>query len=390
VNTTVDRILTTHTGSLPRPDDLVPMLYARERGKPVDEATMAGRIREAVADGVQEQLRAGLDVVNDGEASKVMYAVYAQDRLAGFGGQANLDERSRVPLDIADFPRLAETWTFGRSEDGPRFAACDGPIGYRGQEALAADLARLRSALDGAAPEHGAPADAFVSAASPGVVSLFLPNRHYPRHDAYVWAIAEAMKVEYDAIHRAGFVLQLDCPDLAMGRHHRFGADLTPEEFLRVIALHVDAINHATRDIPPERMRMHVCWGNYEGPHHRDVPLGEIVDVVLRARPAGLSVEGANPRHAHEWRVWEETPLPAGKYLIPGVIDSTTNYIEHPMLVAERIVRFARVVGRERVIAGVDCGLATVAGHGPVDPEVAWAKLRSLTEGAALATLELW
>jgi 5-methyltetrahydropteroyltriglutamate--homocysteine methyltransferase len=240
-----------------------------------------------------------------------------------------------------------------------------------------------------AAVASDAPADVFLSAASPGVIALFHPNRHYPRHEDYVWALAEAMREEYEAIHHAGFLLQLDCPDLAAGYHMNPGG-MRQEEFRRAAAFHVAALNHATAAIPPERMRLHLCWGNYEGPHHHDLPLREIVAVILDARPVGLSVEAANPRHGHEWRVWEEVPLPDDKVLIPGVVDTTTNFIEHPELVAERISRFARVVGRERVVAGTDCGFATVAGSARVDPAIAWAKLGALVEGARLASATLW
>jgi 5-methyltetrahydropteroyltriglutamate--homocysteine methyltransferase len=261
--------------------------------------------------------------------------------------------------------------------------ACDGPISYRDTGAVRADVDALRAALDGVAVE-----DAFLSAASPGVVAFFLADRHYGDHEAYLFAIADAMKVEYDEIHRGGLVLQLDCPDLAVTRH-RIGAE-TVDDFRRFVRLHVEAINHATRDIPAEAMRMHVCWGNYEGPHHHDVPLRDILDVVLEARPAAISFEAANPRHAHEWTVFEDVALPDGKVLIPGVLDTTTNYIEHPELVAQRIVRYARLVGRESVIAGTDCGFASFAGSSAVDPAIVWAKLGAMAEGAAIASRELW
>jgi 5-methyltetrahydropteroyltriglutamate--homocysteine methyltransferase len=261
--------------------------------------------------------------------------------------------------------------------------ACDGPIAYRDTDAVRADIDALREALDGVAVE-----DAFLSAASPGVVAFFLADRHYGDHEAYLFAIADAMKVEYDEIHRGGFTLQLDCPDLALTRH-RIGAE-SLDDFRRFVRLHVEAINHATRDIPSEAMRMHVCWGNYEGPHHHDVALRDIVDVVLAARPAAISFEAANPRHAHEWTVFEDVPLPDGKALIPGVLDTTTNYIEHPQLVAQRIVRYAQLIGRENVIAGTDCGFASFAASSSVDPAIVWAKLAAMAEGAALATRELW
>jgi 5-methyltetrahydropteroyltriglutamate--homocysteine methyltransferase len=262
--------------------------------------------------------------------------------------------------------------------------ACDGPIAYRDTDAVRADIEALRAATDGVAGIE----DAFLSAASPGVVAFFLADRHYGDHEAYLYAIADAMKVEYDEIHRAGLLLQLDCPDLAITRH-RIGAE-SLDDFRRFVRLHVEAIDHATRDIPPDALRMHVCWGNYEGPHHRDVPLRDIVDIVLAARPAAVSFEAANPRHAHEWQIFEDVALPEGKVLMPGVLDTTTNYVEHPELVAQRIVRYARLVGRESVIAGTDCGFASFAGSSAVDPRIVWAKLRALADGAELASRALW
>jgi 5-methyltetrahydropteroyltriglutamate--homocysteine methyltransferase len=374
-----DRILTTHTGSLPRPPDLLDALVRRDRGEVLDEAALAARVREAVADSVRRQAAAGIAVVNDGEAGKIGYSTYVTERLTGFGGEA---DPPGPPTDMLEFP---EYLARERGDDGggPAMPACDGPVAYRDTAAVREDIANLRAAVDGAGVE-----DAFLSAASPGVVAFFLRDRHYGDHEAYLLAIADAMKTEYDEIHRAGLVLQLDCPDLAMTRH-RIGAE-TVEDFRRFVALHVRAIDHATRDIPPEGLRMHVCWGNYEGPHHHDVPLREIADVVLGARPAAVSFEAANPRHAHEWRIFEDIALPEGKVIVPGVIDSTTNYIEHPELVAERIARYASLVGRESVIAGTDCGFASFAGSAAVDPAIVWAKLGALAEGAALASRELW
>jgi 5-methyltetrahydropteroyltriglutamate--homocysteine methyltransferase len=373
-----DRILTTHTGSLPRSAGLLDDLLRRDRGEPVDADALATRVRAAVADSVRRQTEAGVAVVNDGEAGKIGYSTYVTERLEGFGGEA---DPPGPPPDMLEFPDY-----LARERDdgaGPAMPACDGPISYRDTDAVRADIANLRAAVDGT----GA-AEAFLSAASPGVVAFFLADRHYGSHEEYLFAIADAMKVEYDEIHRAGLVLQLDCPDLAFTRH-RIGAE-SLEDFRRFVALHVDAIDHATRDIPPEDLRMHVCWGNYEGPHHHDVPLRDIVDIVLGGRPSAISFEAANPRHAHEWRVFEDVKLPEGKALIPGVIDSTTNYVEHPELVAERIARFARLVGRENVIAGTDCGFASFAGSGSVDPAIVWAKLAALGEGAGLASRELW
>lgn len=373
-----ERILTTHTGSLPRPDDLVPLLYAQAAGEAMDDAAFAARVRAAVADVVRQQVDAGLDVINDGEAGKVGYSTYVATRLTGFGGEGNA--LNRGPADLWDFPTFAKR---RQSPSMPR-PACVGPVTYGDQTALRADLNNLKAALDGVSP-----AEVFVSAASPGVISLFLENRYYPSHEQYLMAVADAMKTEYDAIHQAGFLLQLDCPDLAMGRHIQF-PEASLEEFKHHAESHVAALNHALADVPSDRVRMHLCWGNYEGPHHHDVPLREIIGIALTAKPSAISFEGANPRHEHEWRVFEDIELPEDKVLIPGVLDSTTNYIEHPELVAQRIVRYATLVGRERVIAGTDCGFATFAASNTVDPAIAWAKLHALAEGAHLASQQLW
>ena len=371
-----DRILTTHTGSLPRPDDLVTILYAKDKGELQDNAMFEKRVQEAVSDVVRKQIECGVDVVNDGEAGKIGYSTYVKDRLTGFDGQAG-------PLraaDMLEFPEYARR----TSRVAAKRPACTGPVTYKDKDALQKELACFKAALQGVNPE-----EAFVSAASPGVISLFLKNDYYPNHEAYLAALADVMKVEYDAIHQAGFILQVDCPDLAMGRHIQF-ADASVAEFRKMAELHIDALNHALADIPPDRMRLHLCWGNYEGPHHRDVPLRDIIDIVLKARPSGLSFEAANPRHAHEWKVFREFTLPADKVLIPGVLDSTTNYIEHPELVAERICRFAEVVGRENVIAGTDCGFATFAGLSDVDPKITWEKFKAMAEGARIASQQLW
>ena len=372
-----ERILTTHTGSLPRPDDLVTMLYARDKGELQDQAAFETRVREATAEVVRKQIECGVDVVNDGEAGKVGYSTYVKDRLTGFEGAA-------APVraaDLLEFPAYARRALRANRMQRP---ACTGPISYEDKEALQRDIENFKTALQGVEPE-----EAFLSAASPGVISLFLKNDYYPNHEAYLAALAEAMKEEYNAIHQAGFLLQVDCPDLAMGRHIQF-ADASLEEFRRNAELHVEALNHALADIPPERIRLHLCWGNYEGPHHRDVPLHDIIDIVLKARPVAISFEAANPRHAHEWKVFHEFTLPADKVLIPGVLDSTTNYIEHPELVAERLCRFAEVVGRENVIAGTDCGFSTFAGIADVDPGITWAKFCAMAEGARLASQQLW
>jgi 5-methyltetrahydropteroyltriglutamate--homocysteine methyltransferase len=374
------RFLTTHTGSLPRPDDLIRMMFAREEGVPVDVAALGVRIWSAVTEVVGKQVQAGLDIVNDGEFSKPSYATYVKDRLSGFDGTSQ-------PLqyqDLVDFPGMAKRVFGDPGRARRKTPACTGPIAVRDVRAAYTDAENLKSALSSVKTEG-----AFLTAASPGVVSLFFRNDYYPTHEAYLAAIAEAMKPEYEAVAKAGFVLQVDCPDLAMGRHIQY-ASLSVEEFRKKARLHIEALDHALANVPPEQARMHLCWGNYEGPHHYDVPLADILDLVLAARPSAVSFEAANPRHAHEWRVFERIKLPPGKVIIPGVLDSTTNFIEHPELVAERIGRYARLVGRENVIAGTDCGFGTWVGQAAVDPDVVWAKLASMAAGARLATREFW
>jgi len=373
-----DRILTTHTGSLPRPPDLAALLDALDTGAATDPAALEARVRRAVADIVRQQVDAGVDVVSDGEQGKVGYSTYVRHRLTGFDGQSGAAKRA----DWADFPEAA-----ARAERRAAIMrpACNGPIDWKDRTAVGKDVANLRAAVDGAAPT-----EAFMTAASPGVIAHFLQNTHYPSREAYLARLVDVMKEEYDAIHRAGFVLQVDCPDLAMSRHLAF-PELSNAEFVKIAAANVEALNHALRDIPADRLRLHLCWGNYEGPHHRDVPLRDILPVVLKARPHAISLEGANPRHEHEWAVFRDVKLPDDKVLIPGVLDSTTNFIEHPELVAQRIVRYAEVVGRERVIAGSDCGFGTFARANPqVEPEIVWAKLAAMAEGARLATSILW
>lgn len=372
-------ILTTHTGSLPRSRDLQELLRLREEHRPLDQATFTESVRAAVTDVVQQQIAIGLDVINDGEQSRSQYAAYVKERLTGFEGERLI--RARPRLGDSDFPDYVATHQSSTSIPQP---ACTGPIAWKDREALQQDITNLQAAV-GTRPV----AEVFMTAASPGVIATFLPNEYYPTEEAYLYALAEVMKAEYQAIVQAGLLLQIDCPDLAMTRVSQFG-HLTVEEFKDVVALHVDVLNAALDGLPPERMRLHLCWGNYEGPHHHDIPLRDIVDLVLKARPVGISFEGANPRHAHEWKIWQEVRLPEEKVLIPGVLDSTTNFIEHPELVAERIVRYAEVVGRERVIAGTDCGFGTSAWGRKVDAKIAWAKLQSLVEGARLASAALW
>jgi 5-methyltetrahydropteroyltriglutamate--homocysteine methyltransferase len=378
-----DHILTTHTGSLPRPARLLETLRALgddTRPDP-DPDAFAAHVRDAVGEIVARQVEAGVDVVSDGEMSKASYTTYVTERLSGFGGKGQLSGLQ----DMVDYPEWAASAGWDRTDQVVVTPACIGDVAYVDREPLEADLDNLRTAAD-AASAH----DVFVTATSPGIVTHFLENQHYPSHEAYLEALGAALKTEYDAIHAAGFTLQLDCPDLAAGRSNVRFANVSLEDWRRRMAQHIDVLNEATRDIPPEDMRLHLCWGNYEGPHDHDVALGDILDIVLRARPAAIAFEGANPRHAHEWRVFEDVDLPDDKILIPGVIDSTTNYIEHPELIAERILHYANAVGRERVIAGTDCGFATFAGMAPVDPKVVFAKLAALAEGAALASGELW
>ena len=375
-----DRFLTTHTGSLPRPEDLVRAMFAREEGVPVDAARLAARTRAAVAEIVRRQADAGVDVIDDGEMSKPSYATYVKDRLTGFGGASQ-------PLqyrDLVDFPELARRVFGDPGRSRRKTPACNGPIAVRDAEAARTDAENLKAALGAVQATEG-----FLTAASPGVISLFFRNDHYPSHEAYLFAIADAMRHEYEAVVRAGLGPPGRLPGPRHGPAHPV-AGLELEEFRRMARLHVEALNHALAGIPPERVRMHVCWGNYEGPHHHDMPLEDIVDIVFAARPAGVSFEAANPRHAHEWRIFERVQLPEGKVLIPGVLESKTNFIEHPELVAQRIGRYAKLVGRENVIAGSDCGFGTWVGQAAVDPGVVWAKLQSLAEGARIATREFW
>ncbi len=371
-----DRILTTHVGSLPRPDDLVALLAARDRSDTYDADALASRVTSATDEIVKRQAGSRVDVVNDGEMGKFVYSTYIKERLKGFKGEKDRP----VPKDLQEFP------TYAKRLGWPAITrpVCSSPLEPLDQSAVETDIANLKAATEGAGV-----ADIFMSAASPGVISAFLKNDYYPDHEAYLMALADLMKAEYDAIHRAGFVLQLDCPDLAMSRHIHFN-NVDHATFAKMQALQVQALNHATRDIPPEAMRIHLCWGNYEGPHHHDAPLAELIGTVLTARPAGLSFEGANPRHAHEYKVFAEVDVPENKVLFPGVLDTTTNYIEHPELIAERICNYAAIVGRERVIASSDCGFSTIAGAPLVDPEIVWAKFEAMAEGAEIASKRLW
>jgi 5-methyltetrahydropteroyltriglutamate--homocysteine methyltransferase len=378
------RILTTHVGSLPRPADVVELLFALDRGEARDAALVEEVLQRSVNDAVRMQEDAGLDIVSDGEMSKISYATYVSHRLTGFDG----DSARPTPQDLDDFPRFRDRLVSEGHSPTYRRPVCVGPIGLKDCTPVLRDISRLQRALAESEAVGSTAVAGFMTAVSPGTVGVFHPNQYYRSHEAYMHAIGAAMRTEYEEIVAAGFILQIDCPDLAMGRHSRF-KHLDDAEFLRCAEIHVEALNDAVANIPADRMRMHVCWGNYEGPHTHDIPLQTILPVVLKARPSMLLIEAANPRHEHEWEIWTSQELPDDKVLVPGVIDTSTNYVEHPELVAQRIARLANIVGRERVIAGTDCGMGTFAGFGPVHPEIAWAKLRSLTRGAELSAVRL-
>jgi len=375
-----DRILTTHVGSLPRPISVVEILASREKGENIPPDTFDQAMRLAVMDAVERQVAAGVDVVSDGEMSKISYATYVKDRLTGFGGGI----LSGARISTKDYPEFREKMARITGPELFKRVACIGPISVKDRAALADDIARLKGALAAYRVES-----AFMNAASPGVVASFQPNRYYKTHEAYVEAIAAAMKDEYESIVAAELVLQVDCPDLAMSRHTAF-QDLSEIAFLKRAEFHVEVLNAALDKVPADAVRLHICWGNYEGPHDHDVPLQKIINIILKAKPQAISFEASNPRHAHEWSVWRDAVLPDDKVLIPGLIDTSTNFVEHPELVAERLMRFAEIVGRERVIAGTDCGFGTSAGRGKLDPAIAYKKLRTLAEGAAIASTRLW
>jgi len=375
-----DRILTTHVGSLPRPPQLAKLLVAKDQGEAYDPATLDREVAAAVTAIVKRQAETGIDVIDDGEMSKPGYSTYIADRLTGFAGHA----ARKPPLDTRDYPNFNAAMTRMTGPQTLRRSNCVAAVTLRDRAPAAQDIANFKAALAGMRY-----VEAFMTSASPGLVTAFQPNTFYPTHEAYVAAVAEAMEAEYKAIIDAGFLLQLDCPDLAMARHTGF-QDLNEADFLKRAQQHVEVLNHAVRDIPADRMRLHICWGNYEGPHDHDIGLAKVAAIMLKAKPMAFLIEGANPRHEHEWALWREVKLPDDKILIPGVIDTSTNYVEHPELVAERIGRFAGAVGRERVIAGTDCGFGTFAGYGKIDPEIAFKKLKSLVDGAALASKRLW
>jgi len=374
------RILTTHVGSLPRSKAVTDVVFAREHGEALDKNVARSVIRDAVREVVKRQADAGVDLVSDGEMSKISYATYIKDRITGFEG----DSPRQPPKDLEEFPQYLQRQANSGGTPSYSRPCCVGEVRVKDMGPVEEDIANFNEALRDASVVEG-----FMNAASPGVIALFQPNRHYPDHEAYLEALAEAMRPEYEAITNAGLILQLDSPDLGLGRHMMF-KDKPDAEYERLAALHVDALNHATRNIDPAKMRLHVCWGNYEGPHHCDAPMSMVLPIALKARPQALLFESSNPRHAHEWTVFRDAEIPEDKILVPGVLDSTTNFVEHPELVAQRICRFADIVGRERVIAGTDCGFSTFAGFGAVDPDIVYAKLAAMAEGARIASARLW
>jgi 5-methyltetrahydropteroyltriglutamate--homocysteine methyltransferase len=371
------RILTTHVGSLPRPPELRALLLKKDAGEAVDDAAFQRLLTAAVREHVARQVKIGIDLVSDGEAGKIAYSTYPAERLSGFGGSG----AGTVARDLQDFPDFAKTSGRGLGVKRPM---CEGPLAWKDKTPLATDLKNFAAAIEAARP-----VGAFLSAASPGVTAYFLRNNYYPSHEAYLAALVPFLREEYEAIIGAGFDLQLDCPDLAMSRHLGY-SDKSDAEFAKFSEAAIEALNDATRNIPSDRMRLHLCWGNYPGPHHYDLALERVLPIALKSRARGISFEGANPRHEHEFELFETVKLPDDRIILPGVIDSATNFIEHPRLVAQRIERYASLVGRERVIASVDCGFGTSAGSMSVDPEIAWAKLGALAEGAKIASQRLW
>ena len=373
-----DRILTTHVGSLPRNAEVTDIIFAQEQGKPIEPQRAADALAKAVDDCVARQVRAGIDIVSDGEMSKISYATYIKDRISGFEG----DSPRRAPADLERYPGFLERQASSGGTPSYRRPRCVSDVAPVTLEPLHEDLARFADAR----AAYGSPAG-FMNAASPGVIALFQPNDHYPDDDAYLEAVAEAMRPEYEAIVEAGLILQLDSPDLGLGRHTMY-KDRSDPEYLRLIERHVEVLNHALRNVPADRVRMHVCWGNYEGPHVCDIEMEVILPTLMGAKPAGLLFETSNPRHQHDWEVFarEADRIPDDKVLIPGCIDTTTNFVEHPKVVANRIAQFASIVGADRVIAGTDCGFSTFAGFGAVDQDIVWAKLEALREGADLAS----
>ncbi|WP_284124302.1 cobalamin-independent methionine synthase II family protein [Parerythrobacter aestuarii] len=370
----MSEIATTHVGSLPRGADLVPLLLARDHGEAYDEAEFDSVVTAAIKAAVDKQVAAGVSIVSDGELGKVGYSTYITERLSGFGG----DVPRKPALDLAPLPEFRKKLAAVMGDQEFVRAACVDKVELVNLEPAHEDIRRFKAALEG----HET--DAFMNAASPGLITAFQPNQYYKSHEAYLADLVDAMRPEYEAIAAAGFKLQLDCPDLAMSRHTGY-QDASDEEFRTIAAANVEALNAATANIPAEQLRMHVCWGNYEGPHDCDIALEKVIDIVLAARPSTILFEGANPRHEHEWKVWAETDLPEDKILAPGLIDTCSNYVEHPELIAQRLERFIGIVGADRVIASTDCGFGTFAGYGKIDPQVTWKKLQALREGADIA-----
>jgi 5-methyltetrahydropteroyltriglutamate--homocysteine methyltransferase len=372
----VTRILTTHVGSLPRSALVADLLFAREKGIPLDGAAYDRAMDEATAAILAKQREVGIDIPSDGETAKISYATYIKDRLTGFDG----DSPRRPPQDLADFPSFMEKLAKAGGTPQYRRPKCVGPIEVKDLTPLQKDLKAMRAGMAAAGYAEG-----FMNSASPGVIALFQPSDHHANLDDYLADIAEGMRAEYEGIVAAGLILQIDAPDLGLGRHMMY-RELSEEDFVRRAEIHLEVLNHALRNVPGDRVRMHICWGNYEGPHTRDIALRKVLPAILKAKPRGLLFEGANPRHAHEWRVWGEVDLPDDYVLIPGCLDSTTNFVEHPELVADRLENYAKIVGKERVIAGTDCGFSTFAGFGTVDPAIVWEKLKSLVAGAEIAS----
>lgn len=371
-------IETTHVGSLPRGDELVPLLLARDHGEPYDVAEFDAVVQKAVNEAVDKQIESGVSIASDGELGKVGYSTYITERLSGFGG----DVPRKPALDLAPLPEFRKKLAAVMGDQEFVRAACIGEVKLVNLEPCHEDIRRFKKAM------AGKKVSGFMNAASPGLITAFQPNQFYPSHEAYLADLVTAMRPEYEAIADTGFYLQLDCPDLAMSRHTGY-QDASEADFLKIAEANVEALNAATANIPPEQMRMHICWGNYEGPHDHDIPLERVLDIILKARPATILFEAANPRHEHEWKVWKDTKIPDNKILAPGMIDTCSNYVEHPELIAQRIERFADIVGAERVVASTDCGFGTFAGYGKIDPAVTWKKLKCLREGADIAGARL-
>jgi 5-methyltetrahydropteroyltriglutamate--homocysteine methyltransferase len=373
------RIRTTHVGSLPRSQIVADLLFAREREEAIDPAAYDQAMQQATHEVLRRQKEIGIDIPSDGETSKISYATYIKDRLTGFSG----DSPRRVPADLMDFPSFQERLAKSGGTPTYRRPCCTGPIAVKSMDPLARDLAVMRAAMDAAGYAMG-----FMNSASPGVIALFQPSEIHPDIDSYMEDLAEGMRHEYEAIVTAGLTLQIDAPDLGLGRHMLY-AEMDEDAFLLRAGRHVEILNHALRNIAPDRVRLHICWGNYEGPHTRDIALARVLPQLLKLRIGGLLFEASNPRHAHEWTAWRDVALPQDWLLIPGCLDSTTNFVEHPELVAQRIETFARIVGPDRVVAGTDCGFGTFAGYGAVHGDIAWAKLAALTQGAAIASARI-